>query len=50
VDFAAERFDVGVTPGRFFGEPAHFRVSVAGRADVLEDGLTRLGAALDAWG
>ena len=49
VDFAAERFDVGVTPGRFFGAPAHFRVSVAGRADVLEEGLTRLGAALDAW-
>ena len=36
VDFAAERFGVGLTPGRLFGEPAHFRVSVAeiGRAHV----------------
>lgn len=50
VDFAAERFGVGLTPGRLFGEPAHFRVSVAGEAGILEDGLQRLGAALDAWG
>ena len=50
VDFAAERFGVGLTPGRLFGEPAHFRVSVAGDPAILEDGLQRLAAALDAWG
>jgi aspartate/methionine/tyrosine aminotransferase len=50
VDMAAERFDVGVTPGGFFGEPAHFRVAVAGERAVLEAGLEALGRALDAWG
>lgn len=49
VDFAADRFAVGVTPGRLFGEPAHFRISVAGPPDVLAEGLQRLSAALDAW-
>ncbi|MDX1493197.1 MAG: aminotransferase class I/II-fold pyridoxal phosphate-dependent enzyme [Longimicrobiales bacterium] len=49
IHHAAERFDVSVTPGRLFGEPAHFRVAVAGRRDVLEQGLDALGKALDAW-
>jgi len=49
VEFAAKEFEVGVTPGRFFGEPAHFRVAVAGAYDVLERGLEALGRALDAW-
>lgn len=49
VDSAARDFDVGVTPGRFFGEAAHFRVAVAGERDVLEQGLTALGRALDQW-
>lgn len=46
---AADRFEVSVTPGRLFGEPAHFRVAVAGRRDTLEAGLDALGRALDAW-
>jgi aspartate/methionine/tyrosine aminotransferase len=37
---------VAVLPGRFFGAPAHFRVSVAGPAEALERGLDRLGTAL----
>ncbi len=49
VEFAAANFGVGVTPGALFGEPAHFRVSVAGEPTILEEGLSRLGAALDAW-
>jgi aspartate/methionine/tyrosine aminotransferase len=49
VEFAAREFGVGVTPGRFFGDPAHFRVAVAGERDVLEGGLVALGRALDAW-
>ncbi|MBT3326504.1 MAG: aminotransferase class I/II-fold pyridoxal phosphate-dependent enzyme [Gemmatimonadales bacterium] len=43
---AAADFDVGVTPGSYFGAPAHFRVAVAGERDVLEDGLAALGRAL----
>jgi len=50
VDLAEKRFDVGVTPGHFFGEPAHFRVAVAGPFDLLETGLDRLASALDAFG
>ena len=47
VEMAASDFDVGITPGRFFGEAAHFRVAVAGDLDVLESGLEALGRALD---
>lgn len=49
IAFAQKEHGVGVTPGRYFGEPAHFRVAVAGEYDVLERGLAALGAALDAW-
>ena len=49
VDYAAREFGVGVTPGRLFGAPAHFRVAVAGEAGVLEAGLEALGRALDHW-
>jgi len=49
VDHAFRAHDLGVTPGHFFGEPAHFRVAVAGPYDVLEKGLVALGAALDSW-
>lgn len=49
VELARRDFDVGVTPGRFFGEPAHFRVAVAGEREILERGLEALGRALDAW-
>jgi hypothetical protein len=41
-----ERHGVGVAPGAFFHAPAHFRVSLAGRPDVLEAGLSKIGAAL----
>ncbi len=49
VDFALRKHGVGVTPGRYFGEPAHFRVAVAGEYDVLSRGLDALGSALDDW-
>lgn len=49
VDMAAAAYGVGVTPGRLFGEPAHFRVAVAGERDILQRGLEALGRALDAW-
>jgi len=41
-----ERQGVAVAPGRFFGAPAHFRISAAGRPDVLERGLAGLHDAL----
>ena len=42
-----ERFDTGVVPGHFFEAPAHFRIALGGRREVLERGLERLGEALD---
>ncbi len=47
LDVARRRFGVGMAPGRFFGAPAHFRISVAGERRVLEDGLEAPGKALD---
>lgn len=34
--------DVAVVPGHFFGEPRNIRISLAGRPDVLREGLTKL--------
>ena len=42
-----ERYDTGVVPGHFFEAPAHFRVALGGRAEILEEGLQRLGQALE---
>ena len=41
------REGVAVVPGKFFGLPSHFRVSLGGSSDVLRDGLAALGRALD---
>ncbi len=43
-----EGYDTGVVPGHFFEAPAHFRIALGGRAEVLEEGLQRLGRALEA--
>jgi aspartate/methionine/tyrosine aminotransferase len=42
-----ERYDTGVVPGHFFEAPAHFRIAMGGKREVLEEGLLRLGEALD---
>jgi hypothetical protein len=42
-----ERYDTSVVPGRWFEAPEHFRVGFGYSTDVLEEGLRRLGAALD---
>ena len=42
-----EKYETSVVPGRFFEMPAHFRVGIAGDTTVLEEGLQRLGRALD---
>jgi aspartate/methionine/tyrosine aminotransferase len=49
-DFAdrllAER-ETAIVPGRFFDAPGHFRVGFSGATEALQEGLTRLAAALD---
>ena len=42
-----EKYETSVVPGRFFELPAHFRVGIAVSSDVLDQGLDRLGEALD---
>ncbi|MGQ0588931.1 MAG: aminotransferase class I/II-fold pyridoxal phosphate-dependent enzyme [Sphingosinicella sp.] len=41
-------YDTSIVPGRFFGLADHFRIGVGGPTDTVEEGLSRLGAALDA--
>jgi aspartate/methionine/tyrosine aminotransferase len=42
-----ERYDTAVVPGRWFEMPHHFRVGFGCPADLFEEGLNRLAAALD---
>jgi aspartate/methionine/tyrosine aminotransferase len=42
-----EKYETSVVPGSFFEMPEHFRVGIAGDSEVLEQGLERIGAALD---
>jgi len=42
-----ERYDTSVVPGRFFDQPAHFRLGLGGTTDDVDEGLRRLGIALD---
>ena len=46
-DRLRERYDTAVVPGRWFEMPDHFRVGLGVPGDVLDEGLDRLGAALD---
>ena len=40
-------FETTVVPGRFFEAPQHFRIGIGGTTEVLEQGLERVGKALD---
>jgi aspartate/methionine/tyrosine aminotransferase len=42
-----ERYDAAVVPGRWFEMPDHFRIGFGYPADHFEEGLSRLGSALD---
>jgi aspartate/methionine/tyrosine aminotransferase len=42
-----ERYDTAVVPGRWFEMPDHFRVGLGVPTNDLEEGLSRLGSALD---
>ncbi|HEX9954914.1 MAG TPA: aminotransferase class I/II-fold pyridoxal phosphate-dependent enzyme, partial [Allosphingosinicella sp.] len=42
-----DRFDTSIVPGKWFEMPDHFRIGLGAPTDVLEEGLARLGTALD---
>ena len=42
-----EKYETTVVPGSFFEMPAHFRIGITADSDTLEEGLRRLGLALD---
>ncbi|HEV2298081.1 MAG TPA: pyridoxal phosphate-dependent aminotransferase [Candidatus Acidoferrales bacterium] len=42
-----DKYETSVVPGRFFEMPEHFRIGIGGKTDLLEEGLERLGQALD---
>jgi aspartate/methionine/tyrosine aminotransferase len=42
-----DKYETSVVPGRFFEMPEHFRIGIGGKTDLLEEGLKRLGQALD---
>jgi aspartate/methionine/tyrosine aminotransferase len=44
---AREKYETTVVPGEHFEMPDHFRVGIGGETDMLEEGLRRLGLALD---
>jgi aspartate/methionine/tyrosine aminotransferase len=41
------KYSTTVVPGRFFEMPNHLRIGMGGKTDLLEEGLKRLGEALD---
>ena len=46
-DHLRERYDTSIVPGRWFEMPDHFRVGFGLPTSDFEEGLTRLGSALD---
>jgi len=44
---AREKYETTVVPGDHFEMPDHFRIGIGGETDMLEEGLRRLGLALD---
>lgn len=42
-----EKYETTVVPGEFFEMPDHFRIGIGGEPDPLEEGLRRIGLALD---
>lgn len=46
-DVLRSRYDTSIVPGRWFDMRDHFRVGLGGDTGMLEQGLARLGSALD---
>ncbi len=42
-----ERYDTAVVPGRFFESPQHFRLGMCAEPELFNEGVKRLGEALD---
>ena len=42
-----EKYQTSVVPGHFFEMPDHFRIGIGGNPELLQEGLRRLGHALD---
>jgi hypothetical protein len=45
-----ERHETSVVPGRFFDAPGHFRVGIGADTPIVDEGLRRLGRALEELG
>jgi aspartate/methionine/tyrosine aminotransferase len=43
------KYDTTVVPGKYFEMPDHFRIGIGGDLEPLEEGLKRIGQALDEW-
>jgi aspartate/methionine/tyrosine aminotransferase len=41
------RYDTSIVPGKWFEMPQHFRIGLGAPTELFEEGLARLGAALD---
>jgi len=41
------RYETSIVPGRFFEMPEYFRIGIGGETEMLEEGLGRIGRALD---
>jgi aspartate/methionine/tyrosine aminotransferase len=41
------KYDTSIVPGRWFDMPDHFRIGLGGDTEMLNEGLARLGVALD---
>ena len=46
-DLLRTKFETTVVPGKFFDMPDHFRIGIGGDLEPLQEGLRRLGLALD---
>jgi aspartate/methionine/tyrosine aminotransferase len=47
-DLLRREQEVSVVPGRFFEQPDYVRISLCAETATLEEGLRRIGRALDA--
>ena len=45
-----QKYDTAIVPGRFFESPQHFRVGMCAEPELFNEGVKRLGAALDELG
>ena len=46
-DLLHEKYDTAVVPGCFFESPQHFRIGMCAEQELFNEGIQRLGAALD---